>query len=127
MRRKRRYLAVRILHEQPLPATAIINTLRDLIARLFGSVTLSEARILPLHAVPDQSIVVIGCDAQYYDLVRGTLSLIHELEGQRVGIDVVKASGTIRGLRRLLREKPWLIDPKQYIPIRRAVLAPALP
>jgi len=103
-RRDRRYLLVKVVASKALTKKVFSESLAASVEHLFGHIGLAE--ISPQVVTYDQecSTALVKCSREGAQKLRATLALITEIENSPAAAFVLRASGTIRGLRR----RPWI-------------------
>ena len=99
-RRGWRYLLVKIVANRGLTKKAFSESLTSSLEHLFGQIGLAE--ISPKVVSYDQecSTALVKCSREGVQKLRATLALVTEIENSPAAAFVLRASGTIRGLRR---------------------------
>ena len=104
LRERRRYLLFEMIGEREIDKRDLLKELWDSIHSLYGDVGASEIklRLIKYHTRGStQSVVgILRCAHDKVEEVRASLACIHSITDARVGIRVIKTSGTIRGATR---------------------------
>jgi len=110
-RRGWRYLLVKIVANRALTKKAFSESLAASVEHLFGHVGLAE--ISPQVVSYDQecSTALVKCSREGVQKLRATLALVTEIENSPAAAFVLRASGTIRGLRQRLLLKNVFTNP----------------
>ena len=100
MRRKRRYLLVRVRPPDAVMGQQAFEALKGSVRTLFGEVglLLSDLRLLK----EERGFVVVRCSlGQVWNVVLAA-TLTKEVEGRTVALDVVRISGSLRKVKETL-------------------------
>lgn len=100
MRRRRRYLAIRVRSPGSVDGQQAFDALKDAVRSLFGGVGLLLSDLKLVRA--DGQTVVVRCSLEQVWNVVFAATLVREVNGQRVALDVVRVSGTLRKIKRSL-------------------------
>ena len=105
LRERRRYLLFDMIGDREIDKRALLKELGDSIHSLYGDVGASKIklRLIKYHTREDDTHGVVGilrCAHGKVEEVRASLACIHSITDARVGIRVIKTSGTIRGATR---------------------------
>jgi RNase P/RNase MRP subunit POP5 len=100
LRSRRRYLLVEVTGTQgEVSAEAFENAVSRVLARLGGWLALAEAEIRVLKPRAGPGRFILRCSHKRLPTVLLALTLLREIDGQRVSALVVRASGTVKGVR----------------------------
>jgi ribonuclease P/MRP protein subunit POP5 len=112
LRERRRYLLFEMVCEREIDKRDFLKELGDSIHSLYGDVGASKIklRLIKYHTREDTHAVVgiLRCAHDKVEEVRASLACIHSITDARVGIRVIKTSGTIRGATRH-SGNPWSV------------------
>jgi RNase P/RNase MRP subunit POP5 len=100
LRRKRRYLIVRVRPPGVVTGQQAFEALKGSVRTLFGEVglLLSDLRLLR----EERGFVVVRCSlGQVWNVVLAT-TLTNEVDGRKVALDVVRISGSLRKVKETL-------------------------
>jgi len=104
LRERRRYLLFEMIGEREIDKRDLMKELWDSIHSLYGDVGASEFKLqLNRYHTREGTHRVVGilrCAHDKVEEVRASLACIHSITDARVGIRVIKTSGTIRGATR---------------------------
>jgi ribonuclease P/MRP protein subunit POP5 len=97
-REKRRYLALRVVSEQPIDEGTLLNGVRDSVRRLFGEYGASKTNLKMISYLPEKRQFVIRCSHTMLEKVRASIASIIEINEKPTAIHVVGVSGTLKAL-----------------------------
>jgi len=103
-RRGWRYLLVKIVANKVVTKEAFSVSLVASAEHLFGHVGLAELSSRVVSYDQDCSTALVKCSREGVEKLRASLALITEIQNSPAAVFVLRASGTIRGLRR----RPWI-------------------
>jgi len=95
---KRRYLALRLIGGKVLK-TALWSSVVDVYLRLYGEYGLSKAGLRLIEFNENRGVAIISVNHRSLPYLRAALSLLREVDGKRVIIQVLGVSGTLKRLR----------------------------
>jgi ribonuclease P/MRP protein subunit POP5 len=95
LREKKRYLAFKIISEEPINRRELTGELLDSICLLFGDTGASE--INPALMSYDGRYGILRCQKDRTSDTRAALACINRVRGGRVSIMVLGISGTVKG------------------------------
>lgn len=99
MRGLKKYIHVRLIRrgkcEERLSPSDLFHNVRRLFKQLFGKTSLAQSFLRVKELEADKFVVSVN--QAYLKEAIGVLSLIYEMNGQRVSIKVIKVSDTIKG------------------------------
>ncbi len=100
MRRKRRYLLVRVRPHDAVTGQRAFDALRGSVRALFGEFgfLLSDLRLLR----EERGLIVLRCSLVQVWKVVLAATLLDEVDGRRVALDVVRVSGSLRRIKEAL-------------------------
>lgn len=97
-REKRRYLALRVVSEQPIDEGTLLNAVKDSVRRLFGEYGASKTNLKMISYIPEKRQFVIRCSHTMLEKVRASIASIIEINDKPTTIHVVGVSGTLKAL-----------------------------
>lgn len=99
LRERRRYLLFELLSEREIDKRAFVQELLGSIYSLYGDLGMSKikVRLIMYRASEERAVGILRCAHDKVEEIRAALACIHSITGTRVGIRVIKTSGTIRG------------------------------
>ncbi|MBN1454882.1 MAG: hypothetical protein JW945_01320 [Methanomicrobia archaeon] len=101
LRERRRYLRFEVLCERHVDKRAVLKEIWDSLYALYGDLGASESKLwlIEYHPTEDgtRGVGIIRCAHNRVEEVRAALACIHVIDTARIGIRVVKTSGTIKG------------------------------
>jgi ribonuclease P/MRP protein subunit POP5 len=107
LRERRRYLLFEVLCEREIDKRDLLKEIWDSIYSLYGDVGASEIKVRLIEYQNGEErmngVGILRCAHDKVEEARASLACIHSVNGARVGIRVIKISGTIKGAPRLRR------------------------
>ena len=109
LRERRRYLLFELMGEREIDKRELMKELWNSIYSLYGDVGASESKLwlIEYHRLEDrkeeESTLIVGvlrCAHNKVEEVRASLACIHTVNDARVGIRVIRTSGSIKGASR---------------------------
>ncbi|MBN1761727.1 MAG: ribonuclease P [Methanomicrobia archaeon] len=109
LRERKRYLRFELMGEREIDKRELMKEIWDSIYSLYGDVGASESKLwlIEYHRVEDRkeeesnlSVGVLRCAHNKVEAVRASLACIHTVNDARVGIRVIRTSGSIKGASR---------------------------
>jgi ribonuclease P/MRP protein subunit POP5 len=97
---KRRYLALKVVSEQPVDERDVMDAVWKAVLQLFGEYGASQANLSLIDCNPEKSCVIVRCSHKALDMVRASVASITEINGKPAAIHVPGVSGTLRALRK---------------------------
>jgi len=97
-REKRRYLALRVVSQQPIDEGTLLNAVKDSVRRLFGEYGASKTNLKMISYIPEKRQFVIRCSHTMLEKVRASIASIIEINDKPITIYVVGVSGTLKAL-----------------------------
>jgi RNase P/RNase MRP subunit POP5 len=96
-REKRRYLALKVVGEQPPTEQVVLDAVQASLHRLFGEYGASKAN-LKLVKRPEKGQIVIRCSHRALEQVRAAIASTTVIDGKAGAIHVAGVSGTLKAL-----------------------------
>ncbi|HUV02540.1 MAG TPA: Rpp14/Pop5 family protein [Desulfobacteria bacterium] len=109
LRERRRYLLFELMGEREIDKRELMKEIWNSIYSLYGDVGASESKLwlIKYHRLEDrkeeESTLIVGvlrCAHNKVEEVRASLACIHTVNDARVGIRVIRTSGSIKGASR---------------------------
>jgi ribonuclease P/MRP protein subunit POP5 len=97
-REKRRYLALKVVSEQPLDERIVLDGVQASVHRLFGEYGASQASLKMIKYIPEKRQFVIRCSHRMLEKVRAAIASTIEVNGEKATIHVLGVSGTLKAL-----------------------------
>jgi ribonuclease P/MRP protein subunit POP5 len=105
LRERKRYLVFEVLSEREIAKRELVEEINDAIYSLYGDVGASKSRIWliaykkkkDVDTGTDVGVGILRCAHDKVEEVRAALACIHSVNEARIGIRVIKISGTIKG------------------------------
>lgn len=106
LRERRRYLLFEVLGERELDKRELMKEIWNSMYSLYGDVGASESKLWLISYRENEShnegeatcgMGVLRCAHDKVEEVRASLACIHSVNGARVGIRVIRTSGSIKG------------------------------
>lgn len=103
LRERKRYLVFEVISEREINKRELLEEIRNSIYSLYGDVGASESRIwlIGYEKKKDMGVGILRCAHDKVEEVRAALACIHTVNEARIGIRVIRISGTIKGATRL--------------------------
>lgn len=102
LRERRRYLLFEVLSERALEKWELLREIWDSLYTLYGDLGASESKVwlIEYHTLDGATggRGILRCAHQHVEDVRASLACIHAVNNVRVGIRVIRTSGTLKGL-----------------------------
>ncbi len=96
---RRRYLALQIVSEEPVPRRDLTDAVWDSVLRLFGEHGASQADLNLIEHNPERNRAVLRCPHNALNMVRASLASVTKINEKPAAIHVVAVSGTLKSLR----------------------------
>ena len=109
LRERKRYLRFEVISEREIDKRELMKEIWNSLYSLYGDVGVSESKLwlIDYHGVEDRKVGdakcglgVLRCAHDKVEEVRASLACIHSVNDARVGIRVVRTSGSIKGASR---------------------------
>jgi len=97
---RRRYLALKVVSEQPVNERDVMDAVWSAVLKLFGEYGASQANLRLMEADPQRNYAVVRCSHVALEMVRASVASVTEINGKPVVIHVIGVSGTLRALRK---------------------------
>ena len=97
---KRRYLALKVVSEQPVKERDVMDAVWNAVLKLFGEYGASQANLSLMETDPQRKFPVVRCSHTALEMVRASIASITEINGKPAVIQVIGVSGTLRALRK---------------------------
>ena len=97
---RRRYLALKIVSEQPIGERDVMDAVWNAVLKIFGEYGASQVNLSLIKYDLQRNFVVVRCSHATLERVRASIASVTEINGKPVVIHVVGVSGTLRALRR---------------------------
>ena len=95
---RRRYLALKIVSEQPINERDVMDAVWNAVLKLFGEYGASQANLSLIEYDPQRNFVVVRCSHAVLERVRASIASVTEINGKPAVIHVIGVSGTLRAL-----------------------------
>lgn len=97
---RRRYLALKVVSEQPVNEKDVMNSVWSAILQLFGEYFASQVNLSLIEYIPQRNYIFVRCSHKALEIVRASIASITEIRGKPAAIHVILVSGSLRALRR---------------------------
>lgn len=97
---RRRYLALKVVGEQPVNERDVMDAVWNAVLKLFGEYGASQANLRLMEYNPQRNFAVVRCSHTVLERVRASIASITEINGKPAVIHVIGVSGTLRALRK---------------------------
>ncbi len=102
---RKRYLLFQTLTlEGKIRGGDIKDVIFDNFKELFGITGLSQADLTFINYDEEKGLGVLRCSHKLLDNVRASIAFIQKADGKNVSLNVLRVSGTIKKLRKLMSE-----------------------
>jgi len=104
LREKHRYISFQVISEEPISYSSLEYAIWNQFLDTFGEVGVAKMGMWLIKNIYDseKQIAVIRCNNKSVHQIVGGLGLINRLGDTRVIFKILKISGTIRGLRKVV-------------------------
>ncbi|MCK5562536.1 hypothetical protein KAI30_00055 [Candidatus Bathyarchaeota archaeon] len=99
-RMRKRYLAFKVVSEQPVSKGDVADAVWNAVLRLFGEYGASQANLALIEYDQEKSWGIIRCSHRAVEMVRASIASVTEINEKPVAIHVLRVSGTLKALRR---------------------------
>lgn len=112
LRERKRYIVFEMISEREIAKRELVEEINDAIYSLYGDVGASKSRIWLIgykkkkkdeDTGTDVGVGILRCAHDKVEEVRAALACIHSVNEARIGIRVIKISGSIKGATRLTK------------------------
>ena len=97
---RKRYLALKVVSEQPTNERAVMDAVWNAVLKLFGEYGASHTNLLLIKYDAQRNYAVVRCSHTALETVRASIASITEIDGNPAAIHVIGVSGTLRALRK---------------------------
>jgi len=97
---RRRYLALKVLSEQPIGKRHIVDAVWNAVFQLFGEYGASQTNLTFIEYNSEKSWGIVRCSHRALEMIRASVASVTEINGKPVAIDVLGVSGTLKALRK---------------------------
>jgi len=97
---RRRYLALKILSEQPVNGRDVMDAVWKAVVQLFGEYGASQVGLSLVECNLQKNYVIVCCSHTAVEVVRASVASITEMNEKTVAIHVLGVSGTLKVLRK---------------------------
>lgn len=101
----RRYFLVKVVSDGPVSGEQFAGALTGAIRRYFGEVGLSRIEPKLIRFDLERSEAVVACKKEGAGELEGAMALISNVSGSSIALLTVRASGTIKSLRKKTRKQ----------------------
>jgi ribonuclease P/MRP protein subunit POP5 len=95
-----RYLALKVVSEQPINGRDVMDAVWNAVLRLFGEYGASKANLSLIEFNPQKNYAILRCSHVTLEMIRASIASITEINGKPAVMHVVGVSGTLRALRK---------------------------
>lgn len=95
---RRRYLAVKLVSEQPISREDLMDTIWDAIIQLFGEYGASQTDLSLIQYQPEKNCAIVRCSHKALEVVKASIASITEISGKPAAIHIQMISGTLKAL-----------------------------
>jgi len=97
---RRRYLALRVISEQPVNGGDVMDAVWKAVVQLFGEYGASQASLSLIEYNLQKNYAIMHCSHKAVEMARASIASITEMNGKPVAMHVLGVSGTLRALRK---------------------------
>lgn len=97
---RRRYLALKVVSEQPVNERDVMDAVWNVVLNLFGEYGASQANLSLMKYDSQRNFAVVRCSHTALERVRASIASITEIDGKPAVVHVIGISGTLRSLRK---------------------------
>lgn len=97
---RRRYLALKIVSEQPINKSDLLNSVWNKVHQLYGEYGASQVSLSLIEHNPEGNYAIIRCSHKAVEMVRASIATITKINEKTVTIHIVGVSGTLKSLRK---------------------------
>lgn len=97
---RKRYLALKVVSEQPINERDVMDAVWNAVLNLFGEYGASQANLSLMKYDSQRNYVVVRCSHTALEKVRASITSIAEINGKPAVIHVIGVSGTLKALRK---------------------------
>ena len=97
---RRRYLALKVVSEQPVKGRDVIEAVWKAVLQLFGEYGASQASLNLIECNSQKNYAIVRCSHTAMDMVRASVTSITEINEKPAVIHVLGVSGTLKALRK---------------------------
>lgn len=97
---RRRYLALKVVSEQPVKGRDIMDAVWKAVLQLFGEYGASQAVLSLIEWNPQGNYAIVRCSHSAVAMVRASVASITEINEKLAAISVLGVSGTLKALRK---------------------------
>ena len=98
-RMRKRYLAFKVVSEQPVSKGNVADAVWNAVLQLFGEYGASQANLALIEYDQEKSWGIIRCSHRAVEMVRASIASVTEINEKPVAIHVLRVSGTLKALR----------------------------
>jgi len=99
-RMRKRYLAFKIVSEQPVNKRDVADAVWNAVLQLFGEYGASQTNLALIEYDQEKSWGIIRCSHRAVEMVRASIASVTEINEKPVAIHVLRVSGTLKALKR---------------------------
>ena len=97
---RRRYLALKVVSEQPIKGGDVMDAVWKAVLQLFGEYGASQAGLSLIECNSQKNYAIVRCSHTAADMVRASVASVTEINEKPAAIHVLGVSGTLRALRK---------------------------
>ena len=97
---RRRYLALRVVSEQPVSLRDVKSVFWNALLQLFGEYGASQVGFSLIDYNKQKGQAIVRCSHKALEMVRASIASITEIGEKPTAIHVMRVSGTLRTLRK---------------------------
>ena len=97
---KRRYLALKVVSEQPVNGGNVIDAVWKAVLQLFGEYGASQIGLSLIECNSQRNYAIVRCSHTTVEMVRASIASITEINEKTAAVHVLGVSGTLRAIRK---------------------------
>jgi len=97
---RRRYLALKVVSEQPINGGAVMDAVWKAVLQLFGEYGASQTSLSLIDCNPQKNYAIVCCSHMAVEIVRASIASITEINEKTAAVHVLGVSGTLRAIRK---------------------------
>jgi len=102
---RRRYLAIKLEAEEAFDKKKLTNTIWESVTKLFGEYGASKAGLSAIEYRKEEKMLILRCFHNSLNMVRAAVAFITKIEETPATMHIIKVSGTLKALRKNLKNE----------------------
>lgn len=100
LRKRKRYLALKVLSETPPRAKDVKRTIWNAVLQLFGEYGASQTNLALIEYDSEKFQAILRCSHEALDMVKTSIASVTDMNEKSAAIHVLDVSGTLKTLRK---------------------------